>query len=127
MFSLLKSNLSAHFVVLSRQMNWHNQDGRTDHFDGSGIKFYYTSVLRPNDLGMLMVGQMGLNIPPGRAEYQETGSCGSRCTSVLKNPIFIVDSHLQMYYHGELLLLQSDHCNANVQHNSNSQRLCVWN
>lgn len=82
-------------------MGWHNPGGRTDYTDGSGFKFYYTPVLRPNDLAMLMLGQLFLDIPPGRAEYLQTGYCGSKCTTVLKEPIFIVDSYLKMYYHGK--------------------------
>lgn len=36
-------------------------------YDSSGFKLYYTSKLRPYDLGDLVIGQVHLELPPHQA------------------------------------------------------------
>jgi len=42
-----------------------------------------TPKLRPNNAGVIMIGQFDLHIPPQIETYTEVGTCGSDCVSEL--------------------------------------------
>lgn len=49
---------------------------------GSGLRVYYTDVLRPHDIGLITLQQPVLNIPPGQAVLRSNVSvCPSECTA----------------------------------------------
>ena len=50
------------------QVHWTNPRKRTDWYDSSGIRIFYTPKLRPNDIGTMTVGQLFLDIPGGKSE-----------------------------------------------------------
>lgn len=55
-----------------------------DIVDSSGIEFFYTSVRREHDAGIMNVGHLVQNImviPPNAANYTIIGQCSPECTS----------------------------------------------
>ena len=88
------------------QVHWNNPLLKSDYTDGSGITLYYTSNLRPYDMGVLAVGQLGLRIPPGKTSWKHTATCPSTCTqSQIKDSLKVVGVGLHMHYMGECLNL----------------------
>ena len=48
--------------------------------DRSGFDLYLTEQLRPNNAGVMMIGQTEIAIPPGLTSHPEVGVCGGDCT-----------------------------------------------
>ena len=48
------------------QVHWTNEAKADDYYDSSGIKLFYTPKLRKYDQGIMPVGQMHLELPPGQ-------------------------------------------------------------
>ncbi|KAL4236657.1 hypothetical protein ACF0H5_005042 [Mactra antiquata] len=83
------------------QHHWNNPELRTDYVDSSGMTFHLTPKLRPNNAGVLLIGQYNLNIPPGVLSYSETGSCHSECTKqIMDGPINIASAANHMHLLG---------------------------
>lgn len=62
-------------------MHWTNIQERSDFYDSSGMRIFYTTSLRQHDAGTLWVGQMFLEIPPHTPEIDVEGVCSSECTA----------------------------------------------
>ncbi|XP_064458103.1 dopamine beta-hydroxylase-like isoform X2 [Ornithodoros turicata] len=65
------------------EVHYNNPEERDDYVDSSGITLYYTSDLRPNDVGILEVGLEYTDkmvIPPRQPAFELTGYCVSECT-----------------------------------------------
>jgi len=73
-----------------------------DHwYDSSGIKMYYTPNLRPNNAGVMTIGQTFFEIPPGLPSVVKSGTCTSECTrKLMKTPVKVVSSLNHMHYLG---------------------------
>ena len=86
---------------ISFQIHWNNPEELDQYTDSSGLQIYYTPKLRPNDAGMLLVGQERLVIPPGRQGVVFDSVCSSRCTSeLLRGPVHITRAINHMHYLG---------------------------
>jgi hypothetical protein len=49
---------------------------------GTGLRLFFTERLRPNEIGILTLGQFLLDIPPGQSEVKaNTTFCPSQCSS----------------------------------------------
>ena len=62
------------------QYHWTNKHHVDHWYDSSGMTLYYTPHLRPNDAGVMVIGQDFLEIPPGVNSITMSGSCSSACT-----------------------------------------------
>ncbi len=61
--------------------------------DNSGIRFYHTPTLRPNDAGILEVGVVyspNQSVPPNSHDFVLTGYCTSDCTKSVSKHVFII-------------------------------------
>ncbi|KAL3870612.1 hypothetical protein ACJMK2_038660 [Sinanodonta woodiana] len=84
------------------ELHWNNPLKTANTTDRSGMKLYYTSKLRPNDAGILMVGQTNLQIPPGKDAFSITGSCPGDCTrKLMVRNIYVVTAFNHMHYIGQ--------------------------
>lgn len=71
------------FAMLEVHLN--NPSLRSDYVDSSGITLYYTSELRPYDVGILEIGLEytdKMAIPPRQPGFDLVGFCISECTRV---------------------------------------------
>ncbi|KAK3590359.1 hypothetical protein CHS0354_020680 [Potamilus streckersoni] len=83
------------------ELHWNNPKRIAGTTDRSGVKLFYTSKLRPNDAGILMIGQTSLRIPPGKNTFAITGSCPGDCTNKLMvGNIHVVTAFNHMHYLG---------------------------
>ena len=65
------------------------------------MKLYYTSTLRPYDMGMIMLGQTYIHIPPRSAHTLATADCSSVCTrKLLDRDIYVTEAVNHMHYLG---------------------------
>ncbi|KAJ3063263.1 hypothetical protein HDU98_000914 [Podochytrium sp. JEL0797] len=67
----------------SLQIHYNNPDLLSNVTDNSGMRLYYTNVLRPNDIGVLTLGSQEINIPGNSPNYTFTpwNVCPSSCTN----------------------------------------------
>ncbi|KAJ8300472.1 hypothetical protein KUTeg_021991 [Tegillarca granosa] len=66
------------------QVHYNNPDKRDDFTDSSGLTIHYTPNRRQYDSRVLMLGQMYLEIPNGKNEYQVIGECTPECRRQMK-------------------------------------------
>lgn len=89
------------FRIGAIEMHWNNPQLRADYTDSSGMTFYLTPNLRPNEAGVLMIGQSYLEIPPGQDAYSTEGVCKGSCTPYLmEGPVYITETFNHMHYLG---------------------------
>ena len=86
-------------------MHWNNPQLRADYTDSSGMSFYLTPNLRPNEAGVLMIGQSYLEIPPGQTAHSTEGRCAGSCTPYLMDgPVYITEAFNHMHYLGKTIV-----------------------
>ncbi|KAJ3081408.1 hypothetical protein HK102_002360 [Quaeritorhiza haematococci] len=89
------------------QIHYTNIEKKADIIDGSGFKLEYTPTLRQHDVGVLAVGQMNLNIPPGQPRFSATPNlCPSTCTKNIPHPLNIIDQVFHMHTLGRSIRTQ---------------------
>ncbi|ORY33868.1 PHM/PNGase F [Rhizoclosmatium globosum] len=83
----------------SLQIHYNNPNGLTGVVDNSGMKLYYTSQLRKNDLGILQLGNMNINIPGNSPNYTSTtwNVCASTCTKQFPRNLTVVSVAFHMH------------------------------
>ncbi|EDV25400.1 uncharacterized protein TRIADDRAFT_55459 [Trichoplax adhaerens] len=89
------------FAVI--EMHYDNPEGKSNIVDSSGYKIYYTKQLRPNDIGVLIMGHLVspfLIVPNNQMQWNITGYCSGECTSMIfpKNGINI----FALFFHTHL-------------------------
>ncbi|XP_077992069.1 DBH-like monooxygenase protein 1 homolog [Glandiceps talaboti] len=70
------------FVLM--ETHYDNPDFRDTFIDSSGIRIYYTPVLRDNDAAVMEIGNLvtlGHFIPPGATDFVTNGHCPKECLS----------------------------------------------
>ncbi|BFZ05845.1 hypothetical protein BsWGS_08884 [Bradybaena similaris] len=89
---------------VSLQIHYNNPELVQNYTDSSGMRLYYKPVEEGvQDLGVLMIGQMLLQLPPGQSSVQaESSACPSNCTQkyVVKSTN-IIKSANHMHYLGK--------------------------
>ncbi|KAL6762522.1 PHM/PNGase F domain-containing protein [Haematococcus lacustris] len=87
------------------QVHYNNPQGITSPApDTSGFRLTYTSTLRPNDVGVLTLGQTDLAIPPGQPEFFVSPTlCPGECTAKLAQPLTMFWSFLHMHETGKAI------------------------
>ncbi|KAL3870617.1 hypothetical protein ACJMK2_038665 [Sinanodonta woodiana] len=83
------------------EFHWNNPALINGTTDSSGMTFYYTPKLRPNDAGVLTIGQRYLSIPPGETAVTAIGTCSGECTrGLMSGNISIFTAFNHMHYLG---------------------------
>ncbi|XP_033749801.1 uncharacterized protein LOC117334351 [Pecten maximus] len=89
------------YKYASMQMHWNNPSERSDYNDSSGMTLFYTPVLRPYNLGNLMIGEHYFRIPPGETRYVVESECSSSCSARFMNgSINVISGINHMHYMG---------------------------
>ncbi|XP_067676503.1 MOXD1 homolog 1-like [Haliotis asinina] len=89
------------FKKLALQVHWNNPKKRSDYFDQSGMRIYYTPNLRTYDAGILTTGQDALLIPPGETSVKVHSTVPSACTSrFFTGTIYVTAALNHMHYLG---------------------------
>ncbi|NP_001191657.1 dopamine beta hydroxylase-like protein precursor [Aplysia californica] len=121
------------------QVHWNNPKRLSGLQDSSGLLLHLTSQLRPNDAGMLVIGQRFMQIEP-RSEYRQeppasgvwgrkesavdqgdadmsfSASCPGRCTKVMfTTPIYITAAVNHMHYPGKAQSIELYRNNTLIQ------------
>ena len=68
--------------------------------DGSGMRMFYTSRLRPYDLNILALGQSDIAIPPMTRDSVVRGTCPASCTGGMVHPVNVTNAFIHMHYLG---------------------------
>lgn len=63
------------------QIHYNNTANYEDALDNSGVGFCAIHEPRPETAGILTLGTIGINIPPGAQGHEVTGTCGAFDTS----------------------------------------------
>ncbi|XP_045178890.2 DBH-like monooxygenase protein 1 [Mercenaria mercenaria] len=83
------------------ELHWNNPMKTNTYTDGSGLTIYLMPNLRTYDAGMFAIGQMQLEIPPGKMRHTENSTCSSKCTiQSMTGNINIVGALNHMHYLG---------------------------
>ncbi|KAI9347697.1 PHM/PNGase F domain-containing protein [Obelidium mucronatum] len=83
----------------SLQIHYNNPTGAVGIVDGSGMKLYYTSVLRKFDIGVLTLGNYDINITGNKNSYTMTNwnICPSTCTKQFPQNLTVVSTAFHMH------------------------------
>lgn len=101
--SNITNGLKTKLYIDSFQHHWNNPQMKSNQVDSSGMVFHLTPKLRPNNAGVLMIGQYNLEIPPGTLGYSAIGSCHGDCTEqIMDGPIYISTVMNHMHLLGKL-------------------------
>ncbi|KAJ3400194.1 hypothetical protein HDV05_001223 [Chytridiales sp. JEL 0842] len=87
------------------QVHYNNPDRDAGVVDNSGMSFSYTPTLRPNDIGILILGQQGISIPGDFPDSTVLAPnvCPGQCTSKLPAPVTMISSAAHMHFLGKNL------------------------
>jgi hypothetical protein len=103
------------------QIHYNNPELKADSVDSSGVRFYYSLESRPEQIGILQMGDpfLGLfnaSIPQGIYEY--SFACPSSCTTlVLDEPVTVLREHLHMHQSGTSIQVCSDDFDSLIAQN----------
>eukprot|EP00877_Chromochloris_zofingiensis_P002773 jgi/Chrzof1/12497/Cz06g36130.t1 len=91
---------------LALEIHYNNPQGLDGQSDmGSGITFDYTTLLRPNDMGLLTMHQFNLYIPAGSSSYSaDPVICPGACTRKFRQPVHMVNQRYHMHGTGKSAL-----------------------
>lgn len=88
----------SHFVI---EMHLNNIQQRSDIWDTSGMRVFFSKNLRSNNISIGSFAQGYLEIPPGRPRHEHNMTCSSECTKqALKAPVNITHVFMHMHYLG---------------------------
>eukprot|EP00882_Tetradesmus_deserticola_P004011 GHRQ01004238.1.p1 GENE.GHRQ01004238.1~~GHRQ01004238.1.p1 ORF type:complete len:666 (+),score=115.43 GHRQ01004238.1:226-2223(+) len=93
------------YEYFSIEVHYNNPYGIQGERDsGTGLRLYFTERLRPNEIGILTLGQFLLNIPPGTSEVRaNTSYCPTQCSARFKQNITLVAQALHMHGLGKAI------------------------
>ncbi|KAJ8306363.1 hypothetical protein KUTeg_016908 [Tegillarca granosa] len=89
------------YKIAVLEVHWNNPEGYSNLTDSSGMTLFYTPKLRKHDSGIIMIGQMNINIPPRLDRIAISGTCSSECTrEKITGPIYITSLAHHMHQQG---------------------------
>ncbi|KAG2484351.1 hypothetical protein HYH03_016770 [Edaphochlamys debaryana] len=93
------------YITLS--IHYNNPEHLDNAYDSSGLRFYYTAVLREIEMGLIIFGTNSINVPPG-APLTSTAPnlCPSACTSQFPQPMTIFMTFFHMHSSGRKAVTQ---------------------
>ncbi|WAR10494.1 DOPO-like protein [Mya arenaria] len=94
------------------ETHYHNGMLMSGEVDVSGLTLHYTETLRQNDLGVFLVGQTLLYIPPSKNSYEVSGVCKGNCIGedLLQEEITIIGGQNHMHYRACVAMNEIDSC-----------------
>jgi len=112
------------FVVL--EIHYNNPADVSNVVDNSGVRFHYTTDLRPNDAGVMVLGDPAVSSVPiaaGQSYVPYEMSCTSTCTDYFPYPLQVFGSFLHMHDAGKMIWSTQWHNNAYV---GTTNRIEFW-
>ncbi|KAJ3220848.1 hypothetical protein HDU81_011137 [Chytriomyces hyalinus] len=87
------------FQYITLQLHYTNQQRSSNIPDSSGFRIYYTSKLRPNDVGTLTLGSRDILIPGNTNNYTnlKQNICPSECTSKFPHDLVVISNGFHMH------------------------------
>lgn len=86
------------------EIHYDNPQLKEGVLDSSGVRFYYSDVIRPVELGLLRLGDPIISLdgqPVGDGLTQHIFDCPSTCTeTMLKQEVTVLREYLHMHYAG---------------------------
>ena len=71
--------------------------------DSTGIRIYYTPVLRKYELGNVQIGQSDIEIPANSTRTKISGGCSNYCSNKLFNkPFYLTRTFIHMHSLGNV-------------------------
>ena len=80
------------------QIHWNNPEMRSDYRDSSGVRIYYSPILRPHFEQVALFMQGTIDVPPLTENYTVTASCPGRC---IRKSMYITTMFLHMHRLGQ--------------------------
>lgn len=96
-------NTASHVVL---EIHYTNPGRAAAIVDSSGFRLWYTSALRPNDAGVLTLGDVGFSIPPQTTSFEVVNECPGECTRRLTQNLTVFQAGLHMHMAGTAILTQ---------------------
>lgn len=70
--------------------------------DSTGIRIYYSPILRKYELGNVQIGQSDIEIPASSVRNEVSGGCSNYCTSKLfTKPFYLTRTYIHMHTLGK--------------------------
>ncbi|KAJ3253819.1 hypothetical protein HDU77_004365 [Chytriomyces hyalinus] len=87
------------FEYITLQLHYNNQQRSSNIPDSSGLRIYYTSKLRANDVGTLTLGSRDILIPGNSNDYTalKQNICPSECTSKFPHDLVVISNGFHMH------------------------------
>ncbi|KAI9347692.1 PHM/PNGase F domain-containing protein [Obelidium mucronatum] len=87
------------FRYFALQIHYNNQNQLSNVKDSSGLRLDYTNELRPNDIGVLILGSEDINIPGNSPNYTSTpwNVCPSDCTKKFPSALNVISNGFHMH------------------------------
>ena len=85
------------------QLHYDNTAHHPDVLDQSGVAFCSTPTPRENRAGVLTLGSMAINIPPGAQDHEVDGTCGPLSTLQWGQPLYLFGASPHMHELGRSL------------------------
>lgn len=106
-FGIRVGNVTSAYKLAILQIHWNNMEAKSDYYDSSGIRIFYTQKLRPNAGTILAVGQYDFFLPPRLKSITISGQCSSACSQQrLNGSIYIVMATVHMHSLGKAGLIE---------------------
>ncbi|ORY33879.1 PHM/PNGase F [Rhizoclosmatium globosum] len=87
----------------SLQIHYNNPNALSNIIDSSGMRLFYTTQLRPNDMGVLILGDTNFNISGNDPSYYSTqwNVCPTACTKQFPTNLTIINNFFHMHMLGQ--------------------------
>ncbi|KAJ3024574.1 UNVERIFIED_CONTAM: hypothetical protein HDU68_007999 [Siphonaria sp. JEL0065] len=87
------------YQYFALQIHYNNPNQLSNVMDSSGLKLHYTNQLRPNDVGVLILGSEDIHIPGNSSKYTATpwNVCPSTCTRKFPTPLTVISNGFHMH------------------------------
>lgn len=83
------------------QIHYHNTAHHADSFDATGVAFCTADEPQPQTAGIITLGSVWLDIPPGAEAHDESGVCPSWITSFMPEPLNVIAAFPHMHQLGQ--------------------------
>lgn len=85
------------------QLHYWNVARHPDADDASGVAFCTTDTPRTHEAGIVTLGDAILSIPPRSAGHEETSTCPSWATRLVREPLHVLGAFPHMHEYGQAL------------------------
>ena len=72
------------------QLHWNNPSELVGEMETSGVRIFYSPILREYDAETIFIGPLYLELPPMQSSVHQTSLCPGECTeSMFPEPVYI--------------------------------------